>query len=257
MVWTHNINPIALSVGPVEIRWYGVMYVLAFLFTWWYIRQRAKSGKIPLTLDQVESSLTWLVVSMLIGARLGAVLFYYPGYYLQHPLEIFAIWQGGLSFHGGMIGILIACYFFTKKYKMTYWEIADAFIVPLAFAQAFGRIGNFINGELWGNPTLMPWGMIFPLSGDLLSRHPSQLYEVAYNLVIGVIIYVNRDRVQKAGWLFGLWAVLYAVARFTVEFFRAPEVMVGPITMGQLLTIPVLILGIWLMLRKPKDTHTT
>jgi phosphatidylglycerol:prolipoprotein diacylglycerol transferase len=226
------------------------MYVLAFIFTWFYMRRRAKLGKIPLSLDDVESAMTWLVVGVVVGGRLGHVLFYEPLYYLQHPIEIFAVWQGGLSFHGGLLACVVFCYIFARKRGIDFLELADAFAVPLAIDQTFGRMGNFINGELFGRVTTVAWAMIFPAAGDLLPRHPSMLYEAGYNLIIGGILFLLRDGKRKPGFLIGLWFMLYAIARGIVEFVRVPDYMVGPLTAGQMLSIPMFIVGLWLVLRK-------
>ncbi|MEK6822601.1 MAG: prolipoprotein diacylglyceryl transferase [Nanoarchaeota archaeon] len=256
-MWIDNLNPIALQLGPLSIHWYGVMYVLGFLFTWYYLRQRVREGKLSLTEQDVENALVWLVLGVVVGGRLGEVLFYRPMYYLANPFKIIAIWEGGLSFHGGLIACLIAGYFFAKKKKMPFLAFADAFVVPLAIVQAFGRIGNFINGELYGRITSVPWAMIFPLAGDMLPRHPSQLYEVGYNLLIGAVIFSQRDKKRPHGWLLGFWFVLYAIARFTNEFFREPEVLLGPLTMGQMLSAPMLFIGLWLMFRKDATRYAS
>ena len=251
---TDTLNPIALSIGGLEIRWYGVMYVLAFLFTWFYMRRRARLHKIPLSVDDVESALTWLVLAVIVGGRLGAVLFYYPSYYLANPLEILMIWKGGLSFHGGVIAGVLVCYLFARKRKIPFLELCDAFTVPLAIDQTFGRIGNFFNGELFGTVTSLPWGVIFPAAGTL-PRHPSQLYEALYNVIIGGILFLLRDGKRKPGFLMGLWFTLYAIARFLVEYIRVPEVFVGPLTMGQALSIPMFAVGVYLLLRKAPVHH--
>lgn len=249
-MWVHDIEPVALSLGPLDIRWYGLMYVLAFIFTWAYMRQRARAGRIPLSVDDVESAMTWLVVGVVVGGRLGHVLFYEPMYYLANPWRIFAIWQGGLSFHGGVLACVLFCFLFARRRGIKFLDLADAFTVPLAIDQVFGRVGNFINGELFGRVTGVAWAIVFPMAGDYLPRHPSMLYEAGYNLAIGGILFLLRDGKRKPGFLFGLWFVLYAIARSLVEFVREPDYMVGPLTIGQVLCIPLLVVGLYLVFRK-------
>ncbi len=249
MVWTHNLDPVLVNIGPLSIHWYGVMYVLAFLFTWWWIRRRSSQGKLPVTHAQVDDLLLWGTFGLVIGARLGEIIFYRPGYYLENPLEMMMFWKGGLSFHGGLIGLAIGLFLFCKKHKLSFLLLADTITPPLAFAQAFGRIGNFINGELYGKVTDVAWAMIFP-AGGMLPRHPSMLYEAFYNVVIGSFVFFLAGKDRKRGFLFGVWLILYAVARFAIEYVREPEVLIGPFTMGQLLCVPMLVLGIWLLSRK-------
>jgi len=250
MVWVHNLNPILLDLGPVQIRWYGLMWVLGFLFTYWYVRQRIKQGKAPLNLEELDSMMVWGTLGVLIGARLGEILIYRFPYYLASPLKVFAVWEGGLSFHGALVGILVAAWFWCRKYKKDLLQIADTFVIPLALANTFGRLGNFINGELPGRLTTLPWGMQFP--GVEGFRHPSQLYEAAYNVVLFAILHFNRDKKWKPGSFFALWLMLYAVARFITEFFREPEIYVGLLTMGQFLNVFVFAagLGLWLYVRR-------
>jgi len=221
------------------------MYVLGFLFTWLYVRNECRKGRCPFSEKQLDKALSWLVIGLVIGARLGYALFYNPAI-LLHPIELLSIWKGGLSFHGGLFGGLVAAWLFCKKHKLVFLRFTDVFVIPVAISQAFGRIGNFINGELWGRVTQVPWGMIFPGAGPE-TRHPSQLYEAAYNLIIGGALLGMRKFLSKPGFLTGMWFVLYSIARFSVEFFREPQVMLGPLTMGQILCIPLLVLGIVLI----------
>jgi len=250
MVFYHNLNPIIFSIGSLEVRWYGLMYVLSFIVVYFYARAAVKHKKLPITYKDLDDLMIWLVAALIIGARLFEVVFYNPSYYLSNPSEIIAIWHGGLSFHGGLAGVLIAGYAFSKRKKISFLQMCDVFVVPLALAQVFGRIGNFINGELYGRVTSLPWGVKFPSAEGF--RHPSQLYEAAYDLVIFGFLFFQRNLKRKPGYLLGWFLVLYSIFRFFTEFVRAPEIMIGPLTMGQCLNIPMFILGVYLLYRIKK-----
>jgi phosphatidylglycerol:prolipoprotein diacylglycerol transferase len=245
MVWVHDLNPILLKIGALEIRWYGVMYVLAFLLTYWYCRTRIRKGKLDLTEDELDWFLLWLVAGMILGARVFEVFVWNWEYYQQYPGEIVKIWHGGLSFHGALLGMAIAAFAFCRKKGKSFLHLADAIIVPASLGNALGRIGNFINGELYGRLTDAPWGVVFP--GVEGARHPSQLYEAFYNAVIFAILWLAKDRKLPRGFLFGLWLALYAVARFITEFFREPDKMVGFLTLGQFLNVFVFAAGLGLL----------
>ena len=248
-----SIDPIALSIGPLELHWYGLMYVFAFLTGWGLGRRRASRPGSLWTVAQVDDLLTYMMLGILLGARLGYVVFYDLSSYLVHPLQIFAVWNGGMSFHGGLIGVLIACFFWGRKNKKLLRDVLD-FVAPLApTGLLFGRIGNFINGELWGKVTDSPVGMIFPGAGPL-PRHPSQLYEAGLEgLLTFIILWIYSSKPRPCGSVAGLFAVIYSICRMSVEFFRVPDAQLGYLafgwlTMGQLLCIPLLIAGLWLML---------
>lgn len=245
-MFTHTLNPTILNLGPLEIRWYGLMYVLAFLVTFYYIRAAIRQGKLKLTEKELDNLLGILVVAMIIGARLAEAIFYNPSYYLSEPWKIFYIWQGGLSFHGGFAAMALAGYWYARKKGIPFLRLVDVFIVPLALGNAFGRIGNFINGELYGIPTTLPWGVVFP--GAEGTRHPTQLYEAAYNLTIFIVLYSLRNKQWKDGTLFGIFMIMYGIFRISTEFLKdLPSY--GPLTMGQWLTIPVFLIGLWLVWR--------
>lgn len=250
MAFYHNLDPVLLHLGPLEIRWYGVMYALSFLFIYWYLKKRSKENKINLSEEQIDSIMLWGTIALLIGARFFALLWDIP-YYTKYPLEIMAFWKGGLSFHGGLVGVIIATYFLCKKYNILFWSIADTLVVPFALGQAFGRLGNFFNGELYGIPTTLPWGMNFHNELDVLGnpvfRHPSQLYEVGYNLIIFGTLWFLKDKKLSQGYLFALFLIMYAVFRFLNEFIRAPELLLGQLTLAQWLTIPMFVIGIRLL----------
>ncbi|MEM4253961.1 MAG: prolipoprotein diacylglyceryl transferase [Candidatus Woesearchaeota archaeon] len=249
-MFEHSINPVFLSIGPIEIRWYGIMWAVAFLFVYWYVRRAARKGLVMLSDDDVDWLMVWLIVGVILGARLFEVFVWEPGYYFANPAEIIAIWHGGLSFHGGLVGGLVAGYFFARRKKVGFLRLCDICIVPIALGQVFGRIGNFINGELWGRITSVPWAVKFP--GAEGFRHPSQLYEALYDLVIFLVLLPLAGRKHHDGFIFGLFLVLYSIFRFVTEFFREPTAYVLGLTLGQALCIPMLVFGIWLLFYSKK-----
>lgn len=245
MVFYHNLNPILLSIGPIDIHWYGLMYVFSFIIVYLYVRAAVKHKKLNLNLSDVDNLMILLTISMILGARLFEVVLYNPSHYLANPLQIFAVWKGGLSFHGGLTAMILAGFFFARKKKLNLLHLADILVVPLAFAQVLGRLGNFINGELYGTVTNAFWGVKF--QGAEGFRHPSQLYEAAYNLVIFSVLFFKRNKTFPAGTLLAHFLILYSIFRFLTEFVREPEIMIGPLTMGQLLNIFMLIAGVGLL----------
>lgn len=249
-MFEHAINPTILSLGPLEIRWYGLMYVLAFLFIFYYCKRAIQKEKLALTEKQLDDLLGLMVVAMILGARLFYAVFYNPTYFLESPLKLFAVWEGGLSFHGGLLGIILACAWYFRRHKLKFFEIADVMIIPLSLASAFGRIGNFINAELYGTITNLPWAVVFP--GVEGARHPTQLYEAAYNIIIFLILLSTRNKNWKQGTRLGLFLILYGIFRFSVEFIKDLQ-MYGPLTMGQWLTIPVFLAGIYLVYGKNRQ----
>ena len=245
MVYIHNIDPVLLYLGPIEIRYYGLVYVLGFVFAYFIIKQLAKKKTIALTEDELESLLLYLAVGLLLGARIFYFLFYNFALFIEEPFQIFKIWEGGMSFHGAFIGIVIAGLLFCRKYKKEFYNIADIVIVPAVLALGFGRIANFINGELYGRPTTLPWAVDF---GDDIPRHPSQLYEAAKNFVIFGVLWILKDKNLRKGTLFWTFITLYGIFRFCIEFFREPDPQVGFVlfntfTMGQVLTGIMAIVG--------------
>jgi len=263
-MFIHTLNPTILHLGPLEIRWYGLMYVFAFFVTYYYVRAAIRQGKLKLTDKELDDLLGLMVVCMIIGARLFYAIFYNPTYFISAPWKILFVWEGGLSFHGGFLGIVAAAWWYARKKEIPFLRLADVFCVPIALGNAFGRIGNFINGELYGIPTNLPWGVVFP--GAEGARHPTQIYEALYNVVIFGILYSLRNKKWKHrnssgipsvlenqgfstdGVLFGVYMILYSVFRFSVEFLKdLPSY--GPLTMGQWLTIPVFLIGILLVWR--------
>lgn len=249
-----NINPVALSLGPIKIHWYGVMYMLGFMFfiivgKWW-----VKKYKHPyITPKLIDDMLFYGVLGVVIGGRVGYCLFYMPGYYLLHPLNIVKTWDGGMSFHGGLIGVLIATYLISHKHHRRFFEFSD-FLAPLIPAALFfGRIGNFINGELWGRVTTssIPWAMVFPQSGSMLPRHPSQLYEaLGEGIILMIILWIYASKPRKVGQVSGVFMIGYGCIRFIIEYFREPDSFLSTLpvktglSMGQWLCVPMILSGI-------------
>ena len=246
-----SIDPILVELGPVRVSWYGLMYVFGFLFSYLLVRCQIKRKNFDVSRQDVEDLYFYLILGLIIGARLGYVLFYDFRMYLSNPLEIFAIWHGGMSFHGGLIGVLLVGILFAWKRKKSFWKIADLFIVTVPIGLGLGRIGNFINGELYGRVTQVPWGMVFPKGGPL-PRHPSQLYESALEGgVLFLILWLMRNRNLPTGGLLALFLILYGVFRIFVERFREPDpqlgFILGPWTMGQMLCAGMVVAGIFLL----------
>lgn len=252
-----EFDPIALQLGPLAVRWYGLMYLAAFGFFILLgrrrIRQRPDLGWNGQDLDDL---LFYGILGVVIGGRLGEVLFYQPGYYLQQPMEIFAVWKGGMSFHGGFLGVLVALAWFARKTGRSFLAVGD-FVAPLVpLGLAAGRIGNFINGELWGRPAdpNLPWAMVFP-QVDNLARHPSQLYQAAgEGLLLFAVLWLYAAKPRATGAISGAFLIGYALLRFAAEFFRTPDPGIfGLLTLGlstaQWLCVPMLLAGIGLLAR--------
>lgn len=249
-----SIDPVALSIGPLQIHWYGLMYVFAFAAGWLLGRWRASRSWSKWTAAQVDDYVTWVMLGVVLGGRLGYILFYDLSFYLAHPLDIFRLWNGGMSFHGGLIGVVTASWIWGRRHGKNLVEMLD-FVAPLVpTGLLFGRLGNFINAELWGKVTDSAIGMVFPGAGPL-PRHPSQLYEAGLEgLLTFILLWVYSSRPRPQGAVAGLFAVLYSLSRMFVEFFRVPDAHIGYLfggwfTMGQLLCLPLLGAGLWLMLR--------
>ncbi|WP_416916448.1 MAG: prolipoprotein diacylglyceryl transferase [Roseicyclus sp.] len=282
---------IAIGEFQFALRWYALAYIVGLVAGWWLIVQAVKRPALwpndtaPMRPDQVEALLTAVVLGVILGGRIGFVLFYQPGYYLQNPGQILMLWQGGMSFHGGLIGVAVAGYIFCKMNKVPPLQLADAMSMVVAIGLGLGRVANFINAELWGRPTDAPWGVIFPGEaaqacagpvgivmtelGEMCARHPSQLYQATLEgLVMGAVLLWlawSRGWLKRPGAVTGMFFALYGIARFAVEFVRQPDAQfVGPdnpvgfalalspdlgVTMGQILSLPMIAAGLWLVAR--------
>jgi len=285
--WVHpEFDPVALALGPVAIRWYGLMYLVAFLSFMWLGRRRIRrdpqaSG---MTAKDLDDFLLWGVMGVVLGGRLGYVLFYKPAYYATNPFEILATWQGGMAFHGGLLGVIVAMLLFAWRRSHLaptsihplpakqpahaidrFWALAD-FVAPLVpLGLAFGRLGNFINGELWGratDPSVIPWAMVFPQSGTPDARHPSQLYQMALEgILLFLVLQWLARRPQPRGLISGVFLMGYGSARFLVEFAREPDGFLGllslGLSMGQWLSLPMVAAGLLLVRWSRRGRETT
>jgi phosphatidylglycerol:prolipoprotein diacylglycerol transferase len=246
-----EINPIAFSLGPLKVHWYGLMYLIAFMSAWLIAYWRTQRYQLNWNSEQISDLIFYGALGVILGGRIGYMLFYNLHELLHQPWILFKIWEGGMSFHGGLIGVVIALWLFSRRYKKTFLEVGDfvAPIVPLGLAA--GRIGNFINGELWGRVTDVPWAVVFP-HVDNQPRHPSQLYELGLEgIVLFIVIWFYAAKPRPVGRVSGLFLIGYALCRLIIEFFREPDAQMGYLafgwlTMGQILSIPMLLVGFWL-----------
>lgn len=282
MIHLHQVDPVALSLGPVNIHWYGLMYLLAFVVAWWLGSRRIRAGRLPgVDANAFGDLLFYGMLGVVLGGRIGSILFYDFGSYLQNPVQMLKIWEGGMSFHGGLLGVLIAAWLWARKHKLHFFDVMD-FVAPwVPPGLGLGRIGNYIGAELWGKYTQAGWGVVFPTdpafadlhrqfperadfmaqlqqqyaSGalDAFARHPSQLYQAFLEglvLFVGLWWYSSKPRPRYA--VSGLFALLYGVFRFIVEFVRVPDAQIGYLafdwlTMGQVLSLPLIALGLFLL----------
>ena len=240
------IDPVAIELGPLVIRWYALAYIVGILIGWRYAKWVARREPQRFNPELLEDFLLWATLGVVLGGRLGFVFFYGPYYFLHHPLEAFQIWQGGMSFHGGILGVAVAVILFARRHRIPALALGDAAAAAAPIGLFFGRIANFINGELWGRPTDLPWAMVFPHAGPE-PRHPSQLYEAGLEgiLLFGILLFLIRrtDWLQKPGAIFGVFLIGYGVARSLVELVRDPSGYIGPLTTGQFLSLPMIIVG--------------
>ena len=279
MPYFHDINPIAFSIGPLAVHWYGIMYLLGFIGAWWLGNARRARGRLPVGAEAFSDLAFYAMLGVIVGGRIGYMLFYADPWVTSDPLALFRVWEGGMSFHGGLLGVLAAGWIWSRRNKIQFFDTVD-FVAPLVpIGLGLGRLGNFIGGELWGRRTDVPWGVIFPralenistsrdelhqmyLAGQLNheARHPSQLYEFGLEgIVLFTVLWIYSRKPRPRYAVSGLFALLYGCFRFGVEFVREPDVQLGYIafgwlTMGQLLSLPLIIVGIvllWLSRRAP------
>ncbi|MFM2041649.1 MAG: putative prolipoprotein diacylglyceryl transferase, Lgt family [Pseudomonadota bacterium] len=261
-----NIDPVALEIGPLVIRWYALAYLAGFVLGWWYCLRlaAAKAQRLPEarpTADDLGDFLTWAIIAVILGGRIGFILFYNLDQYLRNPLEMLVIWRGGMSFHGGMMGVVVAILLFSHRRGFSPFALGDLVAACAPIGLFLGRIANFINGELYGRPAPpdLPWAMVFPGDPEGLARHPSQLYQAGLEglLLFIVLAWIARRPgvLERTGTLSGAFLIGYGLCRIAAEFFRQPDVQVGylafGITMGQILSIPMILAGIWLIQRAP------
>ncbi|MEX0318674.1 MAG: prolipoprotein diacylglyceryl transferase [Ruegeria sp.] len=279
----------SISIFGMEfaLRWYALAYIAGILIAWRLAVMAVNrpglwpNDRPPMTAQQVEDLLTWIIIGVILGGRLGFVLFYQPGYYLQNPTEIVKVWQGGMAFHGGLLGVVLACWGYSRRHGLSLQAMADLVAHTVPPGLLLGRLANFVNAELWGRPSELPWAVIFPGQAaqncpgvaDLCARHPSQLYEAALEgLILGVLLLwlvYRRGALKRPGLVLGVFLAGYGLSRFVVEFFRQPDAQfVTPgnplglvwhtsgygLTMGQLLSLPMIALGLWFLLRARRAT---
>ena len=248
-----HINPVFLRIGPLQFRWYGLMYILGFIATYFILRAESRRKQLPLTVDDVADLVFYGAMGVVLGGRLGYILFYNLDFYLANPLRVFAVWEGGMSFHGGFLGVILAFVLFSRRKKVPFWALIDMAAQCAPVGLGLGRLGNFINGELYGRPTDVPWGMVFPGGGDL-PRHPSQLYEAFLEgLVLFLIVRFSARRSPQNGVAAWTFVAGYGLFRFIIEFFRQPDAQLGLFfglfSMGQFLSFPMFLVGCYMVFR--------
>ena len=260
-----EIDPVAFSIGPLAVRWYALAYVFGLLLTLAYAKHLVRRPELwdatgpPVSSEQLDDFLLWATLGVVIGGRLGYVLFYNLPQYLSHPLAILEVWHGGMSFHGGFLGVVAASWLYARSHEMRLDRLLDLAAAGVPIGLGLGRLANFINGELYGRPSSAPWAMVFP-NGGPEPRHPSQLYEALLEgLVLFAVIKIATDRyhaLARPGLVAGIFALGYGLARFGIEFCREPDVQIGPVigflTAGMLLSLPLMAIGLWLIQRALK-----
>jgi phosphatidylglycerol:prolipoprotein diacylglycerol transferase len=263
-----TIDPVLISIGPLAIRWYALAYIVGILLGWVYARIIIRSASLwggtpPMTTADFDDFVLWVTLGIILGGRIGYVLFYNPGYFASHPWEIPQLWKGGMSFHGGFLGCVLAVVLFARHRHISIFSLGDITCAAGTIGIFLGRIANFINGELWGRPTDLPWGMVFPTGGPL-PRHPSQLYEATLEgLVLFIVLtaLIWAGALKRPGFILGAFAFGYGIARSICEFFREPDPQLGflwgGLTMGMLLSMPLIIVGIVLMVMRRHAANPT
>ena len=264
-----QIDPVLLSLGPLQVHWYGVAYVVGILFGWWYARKLVSTDRLwgksgsPIAVNDIDDFLVWAVIGIMLGGRIGYILFYDFATYASNPFAVFAVWRGGMSFHGGLAGIILAMILFARRRGFTPYSLFDVIAVSCGLGIFLGRLANFINAELYGRISDVPWAVVFP-GTDGQPRHPSQLYE---GMLEGIILFAvlawfiwKHHKLAAPGFVGGMFLAGYALSRIAVEFFRLPDPQLGYllgtnwITMGMILSLPVLAIGMWGMTSSPRRT---
>jgi phosphatidylglycerol:prolipoprotein diacylglycerol transferase len=263
-----NIHPVALQLGPLSVKWYGLAYAVGLLLGWWYVKRILATsslwpgGRAPFAISNADDLLLYMTAGVVLGGRIGYVLFYKPEYFIANPLDIFAVWNGGMAFHGGFLGSIVAIVVFARQQGVDVRHVFDLAAAATPIGLFFGRLANFINAELWGRPSTVPWAMVFPGAGPL-PRHPSQLYEAALEglLLAGLCWWLihHRDALKRPGLIAGIFTAGYGIARSFCEFFREPDfahwATVGWLTPGILYSLPMIAAGAWLIhhaMRRPQ-----
>lgn len=247
MVYVYNLNPVIFSIGFIQIRWYSLVYIVGFILAFYVLKFAIEKKKIKLTKKELDDFIFYFMISSIIGGRLGYVLFYNPLYYMSNLLKIFAVWEGGMSFHGGLLGAVLYSIYFTKRHKVTFYKLADLLVVPFAGVLVLGRIANFINGELFGHvttPEKTPWCVVY----DGECRHPSQIYEAIKNLITFIVLLFMQFKIKlKEGIIFWAFVLIYGLGRFITDFWRAPDPtdpMLGGLLIGQYLSLIMVIFSL-------------
>lgn len=266
-----NIDPVIVQIGPLGIHWYGLGYVVGILFAWWYAKRLVTTprlwpnGVLPMKPEDIDDFLVWAAVGVVLGGRTGYILFYDLSRYIANPLDILAVWQGGMSFHGGLLGVTLALFLFARKRGIYVWSLVDVVAAGVPVGLGLVRVANFINSELWGRTTDVPWAVEFPTGGPFL-RHPSQLYEALLEglvlfVVLRILTHSRLNKLKTPGFVAGAFVAGYGAARIFVEFFREPDQQLGYLfggwlTMGMVLSLPMVLIGLWAMLSAKPVTHT-
>jgi phosphatidylglycerol:prolipoprotein diacylglycerol transferase len=263
-----QIDPVLIAVGPLAIRWYALAYVAGLVFAWWLARRIVVQPPVVMKPTQIDDFLFYAALGVILGGRLGYILFYKPGYYLANPDQIVSIWKGGMSFHGGMLGVAVAVIWYARRHKIELFSFADVMGIVAPIGLLLGRLANFINGELWGRPSDVPWAMVFPGDPAQVPRHPSQLYQAflegALLFAVILVLWKGFGLRRRPGLLFGVMCSGYGLARIVGEFWREPDAHLGYLlggwlTMGMVLSVPLVAIGAWLIaraLRRPPVTAT-
>lgn len=253
-----HIDPVFLRIGPLQFRWYGLMYVLSFIATYFILRSETRRKQLPLTKDDVADLIFYGAMGVVLGGRLGYILFYNFSYYLANPLKVFAVWEGGMSFHGGFMGVITAFFIYSRRKNIPFFTLIDMAALCAPVGLGLGRIGNFINGELYGRQTDVPWGIVFPGGGGI-PRHPSQLYEAFLEgLLLFLIVRFTSRRSSATGVPAWTFVAGYGLFRFIVEFFRQPDAQLGLywglFSMGQFLSFPMFLLGSFMVFKLARNS---